>query len=280
MSINLFGVLERVGLGAQQRALHVTFSDPALNSQVYLQRIQGQQQINHGSTAELLCFSTHAQIALKQFIGCQVAVDQVTDTGQLYRTSGIITAAKQAQSDGALTSYTLTMQDPTALWHKRRNSRVFMNKSVREISELLFREWQTKSPLFAASLTLDTSGLNRDYDIRPFSMQANETDYDYLTRLWRSEGINWLIDEATLTVPTMNTQIQAQVLRLIDDNQHYTALSRQVIHYQRSSATEAYDTLTQVQAERSLQPTSVYTQRWQADALQQEEGSGSVQSTQ
>ncbi|MGY0203466.1 hypothetical protein ACW7EJ_07845, partial [Acinetobacter soli] len=49
---------------------------------------------------------------------------------------------------------------------------------------------------------------------------------------------------------------------------------------QRSSATEPYDTLTQVQAERSLQPTSVYTQRWQADALQQEEGSGSVQSTQ
>ncbi|WP_215901796.1 contractile injection system protein, VgrG/Pvc8 family, partial [Acinetobacter soli] len=166
MSINLFGVLERLGLGAQQRALHVTFSDPALNSQVYLQRIQGQQQINHGSTAELLCFSTHAQISLKQFIGCQVAVDQVTDTGQLYRTSGIITAAKQAQSDGALTSYTLTLQDPTALWHKRRNSRVFMNKSVREISELLFREWQTKSPLFAASLTLDTSGLSRDYDIR------------------------------------------------------------------------------------------------------------------
>ncbi|WP_336719337.1 type VI secretion system Vgr family protein [Acinetobacter soli] len=280
MSINLFGVLERLGLGAQQRALHVTFSDSTLNSQVYLQRIQGQQQINQGSTAELLCYSTHAQIALKQFIGCQVAVDQVTDTGQLYRTSGIITAAKQAQSDGALTSYTLTLQDPTALWHKRRNSRVFMNKSVREISELLFREWQTKSPLFAASLTLDTSGLNRDYDIRPFSMQANETDYDYLTRLWRSEGINWLIDEAALTVPTMNTPIQAQVLRLIDDNQHYTALSRQVIHYQRSSATEPYDTLTQVQAERSLQPTSVYTQRWQADALQQEEGSGSVQSTQ
>ncbi|MGY0203021.1 phage late control D family protein, partial [Acinetobacter soli] len=78
--------------------------------------------------------------------------------------------------------------------------RVFMNKSVREISELLFKEWQTKSPLFAASLTLDTSGLNRDYDIRPFSMPANETDYDYLTRLWRSEGINWLIDEAALTV--------------------------------------------------------------------------------
>jgi uncharacterized protein involved in type VI secretion and phage assembly len=28
-------------------------------------------------------------------------------------------------------------------------------------------------------------------------MQANESDYDFLTRLMRSEGINWLIDEAS-----------------------------------------------------------------------------------
>ena len=187
MSFHLFGALERLGLSAQQRALHLTLSDVSLNSQVYLQRIQGQQQLNQGSSAELICFSSHAHLPLKQFIGCQAAVDQVTDTGQLFRSSGIITAATQGQSDGALTLYTLTLQDPTALWHKRRNSRVFMNKSVRDISEILFKEWQNKSPLFAASLTLDTSGLSRDYDIRPFSMQANETDYDYLTRLWRSE---------------------------------------------------------------------------------------------
>ncbi|MGK9361800.1 DUF2345 domain-containing protein, partial [Acinetobacter baumannii] len=47
-----------------------------------------------------------------------------------------------------------------------------------------------------------------------------------------------------------------------------------------SSATEQFDTITQVKAERRLQPTSVHVQRWQADALQQEEGSGSVQGTQ
>ncbi|WP_228198591.1 type VI secretion system Vgr family protein, partial [Acinetobacter baylyi] len=242
--------------------------------------IQGQQQLNQGSSAELICFSSHAHLPLKQFIGCQAAVDQVTDTGQLFRSSGIITAATQGQSDGALTLYTLTLQDPTALWHKRRNSRVFMNKSVRDISEILFKEWQNKSPLFAASLTLDTSGLSRDYDIRPFSMQANETDYDYLTRLWRSEGINWLIDEAQLIVPSTTSSIQPQILRLIDDNTAYQPLPRASLRYQRSSATEPFDSITQFTATRSLQPTSVYLQRWQADALQQQEGSGSVQSTQ
>ncbi len=55
-----------------------------------------------------------------------------------------------------------------------------------------------KSPLFAASLSLDLGGLSQNYDIRPFTMQHNESDYDFLTRLWRSEGVSWLIDESKL----------------------------------------------------------------------------------
>ena len=278
--MSVSSILERLGLVSQNRAVHIQFSNQSLNQQVFLQRIEGEHTLNQGSVAELLCLSTNAHIALKQFIGCQVAVDQVTDTGQFFRTTGIITEASQGQSDGSLTIYNLTLKDPTALWHKRRNSRVFMNKSVRDISEILFKEWQGKSPLFAASLTLDTSGLTKDYDVRPFVMQSNESDYDFLTRLWRSEGINWLVDESQLLVADPNASIQPQVLRLIDDNQNYQALERRSLRYQRSSATEQFDTITQVKAERRLQPTSVHVQRWQADALQQEEGSGSVQGKQ
>ncbi|HHP0322255.1 type VI secretion system Vgr family protein [Acinetobacter baumannii] len=280
MQMSVSSILERLGLVSQNRAVHIQFSNQSLNQQVFLQRIEGEHTLNQGSVAELLCLSTNAHIALKQFIGCQVAVDQVTDTGQFFRTTGIITEASQGQSDGSLTIYNLTLKDPTALWHKRRNSRVFMNKSVRDISEILFKEWQGKSPLFASSLTLDTAGLTKDYDVRPFVMQSNESDYDFLTRLWRSEGINWLVDESQLFVADPNASIQPQVLRLIDDNQNYQALERRSIRYQRSSATEQFDTITQVKAERHLQPTSVHVQRWQADALQQEEGSGSVQGTQ
>ncbi|MDO7199138.1 type VI secretion system Vgr family protein [Acinetobacter pittii] len=280
MQMSVSSILERLDLVSQNRAVHIQFSNQSLNQQVFLQRIEGEHTLNQGSVAELLCLSTNAHIALKQFIGCQVAIDQVTDTGQFFRTTGIITEANQGQSDGSLTIYNLTLKDPTALWHKRRNSRVFMNKSVRDISEILFKEWQGKSPLFASSLTLDTSGLTKDYDVRPFVMQSNESDYDFLTRLWRSEGINWLVDESQLFVADPNASIQPQVLRLIDDNQNYQALERRSLRYQRSSATEQFDTITQVKAERRLQPTSVHVQRWQADALQQEEGSGSVQGTQ
>ncbi|QNX61611.1 type VI secretion system Vgr family protein [Acinetobacter seifertii] len=275
---NTFQILESFGFLSQHRSVYLQFSDASLNSQVFLQRIDGQHYLNQGMTAELICLSTNAHIPLKTFIGVQVAVDQVTDRGNFFRTTGIITGASQGQSDGALTLYKLAVSDPTYLWHKRRNSRVFMNKSVKEISEILFQEWQGKSPLFASSLTLDLSGLKQTYDVRPFVMQLNESDYDFLTRLWRSEGMSWLIDEAELTVASNTDDIQPQKLRLIDDNNQYQALARRAIRYHRSSATEQSDSMTSLMADRSLQPTSVFVQRWQSDVLQQTDGAGSVQS--
>ncbi|ENV62901.1 hypothetical protein F949_01743 [Acinetobacter junii NIPH 182] len=276
---HIFRVLESLGITSQKRALHIQFSNQYLNSQVFLQRIDGEHRINDGLIAELLCLSTNVMIPLKQFIGCHVAIDQVTDAGKLFRTTGIITQALQGQSDGSLTLYKLTLEDPTALWKKRRNSRVFMNKTAIDVVEILFKEWQQKSPLFASTLVLDLNGLNQEYDVRPFVMQHNETDYDFLTRLLRSEGINWLVDEVELIVTNNLSPIQAQKLRLIDDNSHYQALERGSIRYHRSSATEQYDSMTSLIAERSLQPTAVHIQRWQADALEQEQGAGSVQST-
>ncbi|WP_171299365.1 type VI secretion system Vgr family protein [Acinetobacter pittii] len=278
MLSHIHRILEDLGISSQKRVLHVQFSNPSLNTQVFLQSIKGQHQLNEGLTADLFCLSTNAHISLKQFIGCQVAVDQVTDQGQLFRTTGIITEASQGQSDGSLTLYKLRLQDPTALWHKRRNSRVFMNKSVRDITEILFTEWQNKSPLFTSGLTLDLKGLTEDYDVRPFIMQSNETDYEFLTRLWRSEGINWLVDEAQLFVTHSSVEIQPQKLRLIDNNESYLALDRRNIRYHRSSAVEQQDSMTSLVPTRSLQPTAVHVQRWQADALSQEEGMGSVQS--
>ena len=268
---NIHTILESLGLNLQKRALHIQFSNQVLNTQVFIQRIEGHHQINEGLQAELICLSTNANLALKQFIGCQVAVDQVTDRGELFRTTGLITAASQGQSDGALTLYKLTLQDATSLWYKRRNSRVFMNKSVRDISEILFKEWQARSSLFAARLSLDVSALSREYDVRPFVIQSNESDYDFLTRLWRSEGINWLIDEKELIISISAQNIQPQVLRLVDEQQYFQALKRRSIRFHRSHATEQFDTITSLIAERQLVPNSVALQRWQAIDLEQEQ---------
>ena len=65
MLANIFSALEQLGLSAQKRAIHVQFSNPALNTEVFLQRIDGQHALNEGMEAELICLSTNATISLK-----------------------------------------------------------------------------------------------------------------------------------------------------------------------------------------------------------------------
>ena len=273
MQSSLFAVLEKFGLSPQHRTIHIQFSNSALNHQVFLQCVYGQHAINQGLQMDVLCLSPHANLPLKQFIGSRVAVDQLTDQGELFRHSGIITAAAQGQSDGALSFYKLQIQDATALWHKRRNSRVFMNKTVVEVSEILFKEWQDRSALFAASLSLDLSGLSQRYAVRPLIIQSNESDYEFLTRLWRSEGINWLVDEKQPWVEHFLTPMDTQKLRLIEQNSHYQPLKRRRVAFQRTSAIEQRDSIYTWMAQRNLQPTEVQLQRWQPDLLAQDQNS-------
>ena len=110
--------------------------------------------------------------------------------------------------------------------------------------QTIFAEWQQRSPLFASSLILDKSGLSKEYDVRPFIMQANELDSEFIQRLLSSEGINWLIDESQLKVSSSSEPIQPQKLRLIDDNAQYQSLERQNIRFHRSSAVESSDSIT------------------------------------
>ncbi|WP_168526504.1 type VI secretion system Vgr family protein [Acinetobacter sp. A3] len=268
-----FAVLEKFGLSPQNRTIHIQFSNSALNHQVFLQCLNGKHAINQGIQIEVLCLASHAHVPLKQFIGCAVAVDQRTDQGEIFRHSGIITAAAQGHSDGTLSLYKLQIQDATALWHKRRNSRVFMNKTVLEVSEILFKEWQSRSHLFAASLSLDLSGVSDRYITRPLIIQSSETDYDFLTRLWRSEGINWLIDESQPRVADYLSPITVQKLRLIEQNSHFQSLKRRQIAFQRSSGVERRDSIYAWMAQRSLQPSEVQLQRWQPDLLAQDQHS-------
>ncbi|WP_423753115.1 hypothetical protein, partial [Acinetobacter gyllenbergii] len=42
---NIYQALESLGLTAQKRAIHIQFSNQDLNTQVFLQRIDGQHQL-------------------------------------------------------------------------------------------------------------------------------------------------------------------------------------------------------------------------------------------
>nr|WP_174505251.1 type VI secretion system Vgr family protein [Acinetobacter sp. Marseille-Q1620] len=278
MQVN-FDFLKSLGITSRNRVLHLSISDSILGSQVFLHACSIEQKINGGLDAQLICLSTNAHLQLKSFIGCQAAIDVQTDRGQYVRTTGIIVGAEQGQSDGALSIYKLVLKDAFSLLDLKRNSRVFENKSVIDVIEILFKDWKKNSPLFASSLSLDTSLLNNDYDIRPNVISINEQESTFVTRLLRSEGVNWFIDEDQLIVDSPDTPIQPQKFKLIDDNSQFNRLPRGSLSYHRSDATEKFDTITSFRSVRRLQPTSVHIQRWHAEILEQEDGAGSVLSS-
>lgn len=52
-----------------------------------------------------------------------------------------------------------------------------------KVSERLLKSYSKNGSVrvhcFAAALKLDLSGLQQTYDVRPFTMQLNESDYDF-----------------------------------------------------------------------------------------------------
>ncbi|MCH4245234.1 type VI secretion system Vgr family protein [Acinetobacter gerneri] len=263
---------EKMGLNTRNRAIYAKFSNEILNSQIVVQSVSGVHFINDEPQYELLCLSLNAQIPLKTFSGCQVAVDIVTDLGELSRFTGIVSKVTQGATDGAICVYKLVLQDAFSLLKLTQNSRVFRNIDVIGITKILIEEALNKSSLLKAALKLDLSGIEKQYDTRPFVMMYNESIYQFLTRLWRSEGINWLISETDLKVANPAQDIQAQKLSLIDHNSHFSSLSRKIIRFHsRSDATERFDTITSLSAERQIQSNRIQSQRWVPDGFYQDQ---------
>lgn len=267
----LLGILDKFGLSAEKRPLSALFSSKELNQKLYAQHFSGRSAVNESMRAQLLCFSTDSTIPLKRFIACQVAVDQRTDDGRIFRTTGIITEAVQGASDGALTSYLLTIEDPLSLLNHRKNSRVFLNKNEIEVIEILHKEWCQRSRVYAASNQLDLRGLNENYEIQTQITQYNETDFQFFKRLLARISVNFIQKEQQAFVASFSTDIQAKKLSLFDQNQFLNQLSRHNIRFHRSDATERFDSITQISAKRMMQATQVHLQRWRSDFIDQEQ---------
>lgn len=268
MNQNMLGTIHQVlaklgvGFGSDHRAIGLTLSDANLTQQVYLQYFNAHSAISKGLNLQLICLSTNTNIPLQSLIGQTATVEQMTDHGIPAHTSGIITQAVKGSSDGGFTVYKLSLQDSfSGLMPKRRNSRVFMQKSVLDITRILFDEWQQKAPLFANSICLDHNLVKQNADVRPFTMQHQESDFDFLTRLWRSTGINWFIDQTSSQPSAQQLSHQHRIV-LFDDNKLLAPLATPTLYFQRSDATQQQDSITQLLSNQQLHSSHVHIQRW------------------
>ncbi len=235
-----------------------------LNDALLIQRISGHDALCAGLDVELWCVSTSAHIPLKSFIALPVAIDMVTDRGELHQICGVVTEASTGESDGGLATYKLRIQDALSLLTRRRNTRVFMNKSVLEISYIMLDEWKNRSPLFASILQIDPSHITQEYPTIAFTMQSGEDDRAFLFRLWKRWGISWFFEP----ISDLLNQTITHRLCLFDDVSRLSQNNAGTIKFQRESATEFRDTITQFNGARTLVSGSVNYQQWQPTTAQ------------
>ncbi|MBI5271097.1 MAG: type VI secretion system tip protein VgrG [Burkholderiales bacterium] len=101
---------------------------------------------------------------------------------------GLVTEASAEASDGGLARYSLRVQPWLALLAHSRRSQVWQDASVQQIAESVFSAYPQAAWCWAdcvAPHLADSHGGG----VRPYTVQYRETDLDFITRLFRREGL-------------------------------------------------------------------------------------------
>ncbi len=229
-------------------SLHFTAS--WLDEKLLPHTLSGNEFISSPFLFEIECLCDDAGIELKSLIG--QGVDIVIHRDESDRViSGIVTRAQQLGSDGGFSRYGLTVEPAFAVLKLRRNSRVFQDKSVIGIIGLILDEHIRNNPVFAQCFRHQNQ-ITQTCPTRSYCQQYRESDFDFITRLLREEGISYRFDfEHGADETGLHTLV------LFDAGSELNSAQHDSIRFHRADATEQEDSITQWQASRQIQASSV-----------------------
>jgi type VI secretion system secreted protein VgrG len=251
------------GLSEANRPIRLRLSQRrhVLDDVLLVKRVTGSETLCGGLEYRLLCVSMRADLPLKELIALPVELQFVTDRGDVRAVCGIVAQAAAGQSDGGLATYELVVRDALALMEHRTNTRVFRNRNELDITEVILDEWRQNNPVLAKAFDVDWSYVTGTYPVREFTMQHNESDADFLRRLWKRRGIAWCMRPGQASAP-QSQDTPAHVLVLFDDAFRLPQNAAGTVRYHRDDGTEQSDTIFAWSPVRKLKPGNVDRQSW------------------
>jgi type VI secretion system secreted protein VgrG len=112
--------------------------------------------------------------------------------------SGLITQVTCTGERGRQVFWRFTVRPWLWLATRNSDSRIFQNMSVAEITDAVLKDQRYSGGLF--ELRLGAIGLQGSYPKRDYVRQAWESDYAFLTRLWREWGLYFFMVDSTLVI--------------------------------------------------------------------------------
>ncbi|PAK15433.1 type VI secretion protein ImpA [Burkholderia ubonensis] len=112
--------------------------------------------------------------------------------------TGLVTAVTCTGEDDRRVFYRFTVRPWLWLATRNRDSRIFQDMSVADITDAVLKDRRYGG--FPFELRLAAAGLNGRYPTRDYVRQMWESDYAFLTRLWREWGLYFFMDGHTLVI--------------------------------------------------------------------------------
>ncbi len=145
------------------------------------------EKISHLFTVDLE-LATEEEVDFGDVIG-QVAVLTVEGIESERTFHGIVSRFAQTGTSGRFFLYAAQMVPSAWLLGLEKDCRIFQNKSVQEIAQQVMEESSIASDSFEFRL-------QGNYSARPYCVQYDETDLDFINRLMEEEGIFYFFEHS------------------------------------------------------------------------------------
>ncbi|EIP85462.1 Rhs element Vgr protein [Burkholderia humptydooensis MSMB43] len=233
-------------LGFGSRPIRVNWGQDRqkrFDNQLALLYAETDEGLMTGIVGHLVCVSTRSDLPSSMFMGLPVGLDIYTaDTSTPRSINGIVSEVRIGASDGDLTCYRFTIIDAVRLLHGKFNSRIFKNKRLPDIFQMLFAGY-CRHAGFARAVDLDLSLLNTArYPERVFVRQADEPDGKFIERLARRDGITYFARPGDQKGKVSDTPMHTVVM--VDDPSHVPRSRAQTLRYGGATGTHTSDTIT------------------------------------
>lgn len=169
----------------QNRMLKLSFphNDVPFGDQMVANHLDATEKFNHDFEFVVEILSDQTDIPLKDCIGKMATIEAMRHDGSSRYFNGYIFSFKFVKNDGAYVRYEMVLRPWLAFLKYRQDCQVFQEQTLKARSD----------ELFGNCLHTDAAWDIRNNDPEvTFSVQYNETDYNYLHRQWADAGwIYW-----------------------------------------------------------------------------------------
>ncbi|MES2017644.1 MAG: type VI secretion system tip protein TssI/VgrG [Pseudomonadota bacterium] len=255
-ALDAIAALRQFGTGLSQHARLITLASAqarALPESLMAELFSGREAVNELFMFDLDALSVSTDLELSQFIGEELTIGLLQADGSTRAWHGLCTQASWLGADGGVARYRLRLEPALALLRERRDCYIFQDKSALEI---------------VAELLADYPQVRFEFDVtqelarRAICTQYRESDFEFLTRLLASEGLNWRFEHDQADDDGADGQARHKLV-IFDSRARAPATpGGNTIRFHGVRATDSDDAIDELRARRQVQANAVSISSW------------------